>query len=86
MTPLKKILLPVTLAFLALACTNTKNQDSMSQDSMDQPAAISLPYTPSYSTSFKIGNPEYARMIVQGSRKSSHVIAVRQGMAKKVKF
>ena len=41
----------------------------MQSNDMAQPASITLPYTPSYSSSFKIGNPDYATMIVQGSWK-----------------
>jgi hypothetical protein len=35
----------------------------------DEKATVTLPYTPSYSSSFEIGNPAYSATILQGSWK-----------------
>jgi hypothetical protein len=59
---MKKILLLLAVAVLFTACNTEKKAD-------ETPTVITLPYTPSYSSSFIIGNPEHATTIVQGSWK-----------------
>jgi len=64
---MKKIL--VFIAVIAFACETEKKSDVVEVPAKVEPTPISLPYVPSYSSSFEIGNPEYATMIVQGSWK-----------------
>ena len=68
---MKKIISLLTVAALFTACNN-ETKSSAAAPGGDSAAAISsvkLPYTPDYSSSFKIGNPEYSAMILQGSWK-----------------
>jgi hypothetical protein len=65
MNNIKKIVLFMAIASLAAAC-GTKKPDT---DAMATKPAVQLPYTASYSSSFQIGNPEYAATILQGSWK-----------------
>lgn len=69
MTHMKKILIFIAVISLAFACESEKKSDVVEVPAKVEPAPISLPYVPSYSSSFEVGNPEYATMIVQGSWK-----------------
>jgi hypothetical protein len=66
---MKKILLLLTGAALFVACNNEKKTDAGNTDAKKDMAPITLAYTPAYSSSFEMGNPAYATMIVQGSWK-----------------
>ncbi len=66
---MKKILLLLAVTAMFAACNNEKKTDTPAADvKMDKPA-VALPMTASYSSSFEMGNPAYAAMIVQGSWK-----------------
>src|ERR1044071_1871091 len=65
----KFLLLITTVAFLT-SCNNTAAKtEEATTDTTTAKADVVLPYTPSYSSSFKMGNPEYSAMILQGSWK-----------------
>ena len=64
----KKIFIIASSLFLFSCSNETKESSAEAQESTGN-APIALAYTPLYSSSFKIGNPEYATMIVQGSWK-----------------
>jgi len=67
---MKKILLLLTATALFAACNNeTKSDSTGSTDSTSAKSSVMMPYTASYSSSFKMGNPAYAAMIEQGSWK-----------------
>ena len=67
---MRKIFLVLAGAALFTACNNeTKPASTGSGDSSSVKSAPTLAYTPEYSASFKMGNPEYSTMIVQGSWK-----------------
>jgi hypothetical protein len=55
-------------ALLAAGCNDQTKADA-NKNEVQVKAATSLPYTPSYSGSFTMGNPEYSAMILQGSWK-----------------
>jgi hypothetical protein len=62
----------LTAAILLLqACTPAANDESKTTaaDSTVAVAAVDLPYPVDYSSSFVMGKPEYAKMILQGSWK-----------------
>src|SRR5688572_3203293 len=52
-----------------LSCNNEASKTEPASDSTMVKAAMALPYTASYSSSFKMGNPDHCAMIVQGSWK-----------------
>jgi len=58
----------MTAAALFTACGNDKT-DEAKPDEMAAKPAVALPYTAAYSSSFEMGNPAYAAMILQGSWK-----------------
>lgn len=62
---MRKFFLVLTVASFATACNN----ETKKADDVQVKAATSLPYVPTYSSSFKMGNPEYCTMIAQGSWK-----------------
>ncbi len=75
---MKKLIIFFCIAVLAMACNNEKKEAADNNEKMEaadskvstetKPAVpFSLPV--SYSSSFEIGNPAYAAMIVQGSWK-----------------
>lgn len=66
---MKKIFLVLTAAVFFTACNNEKEgkDEKMGKDAM--PLTIKLPYTADYSSSFVLGNADYATTIVQGSWK-----------------
>ena len=69
---MKKICLLLCAAALFTACNNEKAGSETSSTEMPKEEGISitgLSMPASYSSSFALGNPEYAKMIVQGSWK-----------------
>ena len=64
---MRKILLVFAVALVITACNNETKTDTGNDAQVK--AATSLPYVPGYSASFKMGNPEYSSMILQGSWK-----------------
>ena len=67
---MKQIFLLLIGAALFTACNNdTKSTATTGEDSTTAKPAAALPYTASYSSSFKMGNTDYCAMIVQGSWK-----------------
>ncbi|SRR6266496_3474922 len=65
---MRKIFLLLAAAASFAACNNdTKSTATGSDTTAAKP--VTLAYTPEYSSSFKMGNPEYSAMIVQGSWK-----------------
>ena len=62
----KKSILGITLATLVVACST--EQKPTAEETTAAPT-VTLPYTPSYSASFEIGNPEHSVTILQGSWK-----------------
>ena len=66
---MKKIFLLVAGAALFTACNNETKSDTAAADSTAVKSSAPLPYTASYSSSFKMGNPEYSALILQGSWK-----------------
>lgn len=65
---MRKILLLLGAASLIAACNNETKTDANTEGDQVK-AAVTLPYVPAYSSSFKMGNPEYSAMILQGSWK-----------------
>ena len=65
---MKKFLLLLCAAALIMSCNN-ETKPVASTDTTMVKAAVALPYTLSYSSSFKMGNPEHSAMILQGSWK-----------------
>jgi len=65
---MRNFFLVLTVAFLATGCNNETKKNGNIED-VQIKAAGSLPYIPDYSSSFKMGNPEYSAMILQGSWK-----------------
>ncbi len=64
---MRKVFLIVVVA--AIAGCNSQTKTETNKDEVQVKAATSLPYVPSYSASFEMGNPEYSAMILQGSWK-----------------
>src|SRR5215212_5652581 len=65
---MRKFLFLLGAAAFIVSCNNETKQEASNDTTMVK-AAVALPYTPSYSSSFKMGNPEYSAMILQGSWK-----------------
>jgi hypothetical protein len=68
---MRKILLLLAVVVYFTACNNETKSDTATTgtDSTASNSSVSMPYTASYSSSFKMGNPAYAAMIEQGSWK-----------------
>jgi len=62
----KKILLLLVAISMMVGCQEEKKQES---EAVAETPPVEFPYDISYSSSFAIGNPAYAQMIVQGSWK-----------------
>ncbi len=64
---MKKLIFVSLIAFIAISC----NQKSETTEDTETPAEtpVALALQPTYSSSFEMGKPEYAAMIVQGSWK-----------------
>jgi hypothetical protein len=63
---MKKLILIFIVTVVAISC-NEKSENAASTDAAV--TAVPLPMQPTYSSSFEMGNPTYAAMIVQGSWK-----------------
>jgi hypothetical protein len=66
---MKKILLLLIGTVLLVACNNEKKTDTGSTDAKPEKPVVPLAYKATYSSSFEMGSPAYAAMIVQGSWK-----------------
>jgi hypothetical protein len=66
---MKKILLLLAVTAMFAACNNEKKTDAPTTDAKPDKPTAPLAYTAAYSSSFEMGNPAYAAMIVQGSWK-----------------
>ncbi|HMO62119.1 MAG TPA: hypothetical protein PKC39_07715 [Ferruginibacter sp.] len=69
---MKQLLFVLVAASLFTACNNAPKDDAATATpdaTTAKPEPPALPFTPSYSASFEMGNPAYAAMIVQGSWK-----------------
>ncbi|MEO6672514.1 MAG: hypothetical protein ABIN93_03715 [Ginsengibacter sp.] len=68
---MKKIFLALMAGALFTACNNdtTTTATTTGEDTTAAKPSAALPYTASYSSSFKMGNPDYSAMILQGSWK-----------------
>ena len=69
MNNFKNVILIFVLATIALACTSEKKTEVAETPAVQESIPMTLAYEPSYSSSFEMGNPAYAEMIVQGSWK-----------------
>src|SRR5215218_7749350 len=66
---MRKILLLLCASGFIMSCNDETKTVAANTDTALVKAAVALPYTPAYSSSFKMGNPEYSAMILQGSWK-----------------
>ncbi len=66
---MKKIFLVLTAVVFFTACNNEKEGKDEKKSIEAMPLTIKIPYTAGYSTSFILGNADYATTIVQGSWK-----------------
>lgn len=67
---MKKLIVVFCLAVLAMSCNNEKKEPAAeSKETTEAKPAVPLSLPASYSSSFEMGNPAYAAMIVQGSWK-----------------
>ncbi len=64
---MQKMIYVFCLALFAMACNNEK-KETPAAEATAKPA-VTLPYDVTYSSSFEMGNPAYAAMILQGSWK-----------------
>ena len=67
---MKKFIFLLAVPLLMISCKEKEDKDEhVEHDDEAKQTAVTLPYTASYSSSFKMGNPEYAKTILQGSWK-----------------
>jgi hypothetical protein len=66
---MQKLLFVFCLAVLAMACNNEAKESSEKKETAGAKTAATFSMPVAYSTSWEIGNPEYAAMIVKGSWK-----------------
>jgi hypothetical protein len=66
---MQKILAYACLAFGLLSCNNEKTETPVAGDSTVAASPVALAYTPSYSSSFEMGDAGLAAPIVKGSWK-----------------
>lgn len=66
---MRKFFFLLVASCFILSCNNEASKTEPAGDSAVVKSAMALPYTPSYSSSFKMGNPDHCAMIVQGSWK-----------------
>jgi len=66
---MRKFLFLFSAAGFLLSCSNDASKTEPAGDTTLVKSAMKLPYTASYSSSFKMGNPDYCTMVVQGSWK-----------------
>ena len=57
------------VSLVLLACQSENSSEPVAGDSAVDKPAVALPFTPSYSSSFEIGNPAHSALILQGSWK-----------------
>ena len=65
---MRKFLSLLCMASFLLSC-NSGSKTEANNDSTMVKSSAALPYTPGYSSSFKMGDPDYSAMILQGSWK-----------------
>jgi hypothetical protein len=66
---MQKSIFLFAFAVIAMACNNNETAKTAESTEAAAKPAVTLPYMPSYSSSFEIGNPAYAATILQGSWK-----------------
>ena len=66
---MKRIFFYLAASTLMMACNNEKKPVEAAAETKEDKAAVVLPYTAAYSSSFEAGNPEYSATILQGSWK-----------------
>ena len=64
---MKKLILIFMVTAVAISCNEKSENAGGTESTPSAPAALTMPVT--YSSSFEMGNPAYAAMIVQGSWK-----------------
>jgi hypothetical protein len=69
MNQLKKITFMFAITLMIYSCNTEQKSEMAEVTAVPEKMDISMPYMPSYSSSFEMGNPAYATMIVQGSWK-----------------
>ena len=70
---MQKLSFVICIAVLALACNSEKKEPAASTTETAAKVPVTMPYTASYSSTFEMGNPAYAAMILQGSWKDWEV-------------
>ncbi len=66
---MQKLLFVFGVCLLAIACNNEKKESAVNTETAAVKPAMTLSMPATYSSSFEMGNPDYAAMIVQGSWK-----------------
>ncbi len=66
---MQKLLFVFCLALFAMACNNEKKETAENKEGAGAKQTVSFSMPIAYSSSWEIGNPEYAAMIVKGSWK-----------------
>jgi hypothetical protein len=66
---MKKVIVVFCFAVLAMSCNDEKNEAAENKEINETKPAMPFSLPVSYSSSFEMGNPAYAAMIVQGSWK-----------------
>jgi len=66
---MKLVFLVVAMAALFASCASKTKGDTTGGGTGDATVKVDLPYTVNYSSSFKMGDPKYSAMILQGSWK-----------------
>ena len=66
---MQKLLFVFSFIVLAMACNNEPKETAEKKEGADAKPAVTFSMPIAYSSSFEIGNPAYAAMIVQGSWK-----------------
>jgi hypothetical protein len=66
---MQKTMFLFAFAVIAMACNNNEKAKTAEPTEAVAKPAVTLPYKVSYSSSFEMGNPEYAAKILQGSWK-----------------
>jgi hypothetical protein len=64
---MRKFLFLLGAAGFITSCNNGAAKTEGATDTTMAKTEVALPYTASYSSSFKMGNPEYSAMVLQGS-------------------
>ncbi len=66
---MKKWMLVFTAGTLLMAACNNEKKETAGGEEAVVKKAVTLAYTPTYSSSFEMGNPDYTATIIQGSWK-----------------